>query len=119
MAMPDPDTVSAVQDLLQEVITAKDGLGHNQAYLLILVSIPPMELFESNPAGDSRLLRRMEFPRRLFRRTVEAAPSQHPLPAASEELDRVRCYVSFAAGRGIPIGAFVFSKTVHSPVYRG
>jgi|SRR2546425_732510 len=119
MAMPDPDTLSAVQDLLQEVLTAKDRLGPNQACLLILVSIPPVELFESNEAGDPRLLRRIEFPRRLLRRTVEAALGQHPLPAASEELDRVRYYVSFAAGRGIPIGAFVFSKTVHSPIYRG
>ncbi len=119
MAMPDLDTISAVQDLLQEVLVAKEGLSPNQAGLLILVSIPPMELFESNAAGDTRLLRRVEFPRRLFRKTVEAAPNQHPLPAASEELDRVRYYVSFAAGRGIPVGAFVFSKTLHSPVYRG
>ncbi len=117
--MPDPDTLGAVQGLLQEVLVAKDGLGPNQASLLILVSIPPVELFEGSETGDPRLLRRMEFPRRLFRRTVEAAPNQHPIPAASEELDRVRYYVSFAADRGMPVGAFVFSRTFHSPVYRG
>ncbi len=117
--MPDEGTIAAVQDLLHEVLREKENLPPAHAGIIAVVSIPPLEIVTTGENGEMKHQRLFEFPVRTFRRTIEAPPNTHPLPAASEGLDRIRFYLSFAAGRNMPIGAYAFTKTSHAPVYRG
>ncbi len=118
VSAPDAETIEVVQAFLPEVLREKATLRRDQAGLIVVASIPVFELYASDGKGGASLVRAIRFPRWEYR-AVLAGGDLHPLTVASEALDRVRFYLSLAAGTTIPVGAYVYTAASHAPTYRG